>query len=337
MVHKSSHNPYFDFLRGIAIIMVVGIHTYPGSLSLHGSATEFTAVIAINFFNCAVPLFLAISGYFIAKKNLASIDDCKEFWKRQISTVYIPCLIFSLPWFTLSCLSTDSIWGGVKLLINYFLCGYSVYYFILLIIECYLLAPLLVKHNSKTGLAIVTTISTLSMLALEIARYRYNIELPLIVRGCAPILILFFYLGIYLSKNSRNYSLWIPITMMIVGLIAGLLQMDYIEANSTMPGQGQKITLFLFDTGFILLCMSKKVESCYRNNALTHPILYIGEISFGIYFTHVYLIFFFDRFFPALRHGWILLFLLSLIITMLFIDSVKRIAPQWSRRYLGYR
>lgn len=27
----AKHNPYFDFLRGIAIIMVVGIHTLPAN------------------------------------------------------------------------------------------------------------------------------------------------------------------------------------------------------------------------------------------------------------------------------------------------------------------
>lgn len=106
------HNPYFDFLRGVAILMVVGIHTYPGNLSLHGEWYEFTEVLAINFFNCAVPLFLAISGFFIAKKNLSSLDKCRSFWKKQIPTVYMPCLIFSLPWFILSCLSINR-GGGI--------------------------------------------------------------------------------------------------------------------------------------------------------------------------------------------------------------------------------
>lgn len=335
MAYQKKHNPYFDFLRGVAILMVVGIHTYPGNLSMHGEWYEFAEVFAINFFNCAVPLFLAISGYFIARKNLSTLHECSSFWKKQIPTVYIPCLIFSFPWFVLSCVSAN--WGGWKLVLNYLLCGYSVYYFILLIIECYLVAPFLVRHNSKKVLVIVAVISCLSMLALEIVKYHYSVELPLIVRGSAPVMLLFFYMGIFISKHSRDYSLWIPIALMIVGLITGLMQMDYVESHTDMPGQGQKITLFLFDAGFILLCMSGKMESLYRDNVLTRTILYVGEISFGIYFTHVYLIFLINRMAPSLPGLWPVKWLLSIILTIAFIAFVKRLFPAIARRYLGYR
>lgn len=109
----NKRNPYFDFLRGLAILMVVGIHTYPGNHQLNGRFQEIIQLILINAFNCAVPLFLAISGYFIAKKNLNTFAECSSFWKKQIPTVYIPCLIFSLPWFVISWVSVDFEWGGI--------------------------------------------------------------------------------------------------------------------------------------------------------------------------------------------------------------------------------
>lgn len=108
---KNSRNPYFDFLRGLAILMVVGIHTYPGGHELNGEISDVIQLVLINFFNCAVPLFLAISGYFIAQKRLITFADCRKFWSKQIPTVYVPCLIFSLPWFVLSCISIDSMGG----------------------------------------------------------------------------------------------------------------------------------------------------------------------------------------------------------------------------------
>lgn len=175
------------------------------------------------------------------------------------------------------------------------------------------------------------------MFALEIVKYKYSIELPLILRGSAPVMLLFFYMGIFLSKYSRDYSLWIPVALMIVGLITGLIQMDYIETYTDMPGQGQKITLFLFDVGFILLCMSKKCEYCYSNNWFNRFILFIGEMSFGIYFTHIYIIWFSDRIFPSLREDWVTLWISSLLITILIIHITKKLAPKFSLKYLGYR
>lgn len=108
-----SRNTYFDYLRGVAILMVVGIHTYSGNHELNRTLTECIQLIVINSFNCAVPLFLAISGYFIARKKLSTFSNISSFWKKQIPTVYIPCLIFSLPWLILHCVSIYYNGGGI--------------------------------------------------------------------------------------------------------------------------------------------------------------------------------------------------------------------------------
>lgn len=330
-------NPYFDFLRGIAILMVVGIHTYPGNDQLNGTFHEIIQLIVINAFNCAVPLFLAISGYFIAKKNLNTFAECSSFWKKQIPAVYIPCLIFSLPWFVISCLSVDFEWGGVfKKLIYLFSCGYSVYYFIALIIECYILAPFLVRNNNTKTLLIVISLSVIFRGIIEYLRYPLDIELPYIIRGAFPPLLIFFYLGIYLSKHSRDYYLSLPIIMIVIGLILGIIQMQYIRINYEESGTGQKLFLYLYDIGIILLCMSRKCESLYKSNIITRLILYIGEISFGIYFTHVYLIFIVDRFFHVCG-SWFLLWGTSLLFTIGIIVICKKIVPVFSRKYFGYR
>lgn len=318
--------------------MVVGIHTYPEGHQLDGSISDFIQLILINAFNCAVPLFLAISGYFIAQKKLSTFSESLSFWKKQIPTVYIPCLIFSLPWFVIDCISINFKWGGAcKYFIQLFSCGYSVYYFIALIIECYLLTPILVRFNNKKMLIIVILVSFVSTCIIEHIRFINGTELPLIVRGSFPPLLIFYYLGIYLAKHSRGYPLSIPIVMIIVGLIIGLLHMHCLRSFYGVSGQGQKISLYLFDIGVILLCLSKKLETSYKENFLNKIILYVGEISFGIYFTHVYLISIADKFFPWMRESWILLWIFSTVLTITIIIIFKKIAPVYSRKYFGYR
>lgn len=49
-----SRMAYFDFLRGLAIIMVVGIHTY---------TLGEDSMVVMQLLNAAVPLFIAISGF----------------------------------------------------------------------------------------------------------------------------------------------------------------------------------------------------------------------------------------------------------------------------------
>ncbi|EKC81453.1 membrane protein containing Acyltransferase 3 domain protein, partial [human gut metagenome] len=63
-------NLYFDTLRGIAILMVVAIHTF-----IACEFDNFQSICAISMreiFNVAVPLFLAISGFFIGLKKFES-------------------------------------------------------------------------------------------------------------------------------------------------------------------------------------------------------------------------------------------------------------------------
>lgn len=145
----NTRNPYFDFLRGFAIIMVVGIHTVVNYSPGFETFEDICTIIARSLLNCAVPLFLAISGYFVAKKKVSSKKEHLIFLKNQIPKVYIPCLIFSVPYFLLAIYSGSN--GVLKPLVTMFACGFSVYYFIALIIQYYILLPVFVKFNKLRG------------------------------------------------------------------------------------------------------------------------------------------------------------------------------------------
>lgn len=226
--------------------------------------------------------------------------------------------------------------GVIYRVLNYLACGYSIYYFIALIIECYLLAPVLVRNNNVRTLTIVATFSVSATLLIEFVRFIAGIELPLNIRGSFPPLLIFFYLGIFLSKHGRNYSLWLPAAMIVVGMAVGMLQTGYLY-QLDVAYYGQKVSLYLFDAGMILLLMSSKIESNYRSNAFTRPILLCGEISFGIYFLHIYVIRYLNAYMPSLLNDWLLSTLLTLIITTAIILPIRRLWPQKAEKYLGFR
>ena len=136
---------WFDFLRGLAILMVVSIHTFAATMQQGSLASDLTILLR-QVLNCAVPLFLAISGYFLAKKK--SERSYLQLWKRQIPKVYIPTLIWSLPYLALY------VWQGhswLKGIVMFAVCGFSIYYFIALIIQYYLLFPVLQKVKTGGG------------------------------------------------------------------------------------------------------------------------------------------------------------------------------------------
>lgn len=135
---------YFDFLRGIAIFMVIGIHTFE-STDLVGYWGDIK-VLFRQMIGCAVPLFLAISGYFLVQKKKR--DNYFPFLKKQIPKVYIPALIWSLPYLASALLKG---YDPISNLLRFFVCGFSVYYFVALIVQYYVLLPLLTKFNNSRG------------------------------------------------------------------------------------------------------------------------------------------------------------------------------------------
>lgn len=138
---NKQRDTYFDFLRGIAIIMVIGIHAYTDGL-MHLN------LFLRQFLNCAVPIFLAISGYFIGRKNLDEKYIYIKFLKKQIPKVYIPMLFWSIPWVLLSIQSGGEPW---IMILKAFAGEMSIFYFILLIMQLYVLTPVIQKVNTRIG------------------------------------------------------------------------------------------------------------------------------------------------------------------------------------------
>lgn len=144
----SSRIPYFDFLRGVAILMVIGIHSYH-EVPFDTIGNVFSNVIR-QILNCSVPLFLAISGFFIGQKKIESVYDFVSFLRKQIPRVYIPLLVWSAPIIIYKIASGDN-WS-VAILKGMVGSAFGPYYFVILIIQLYILHPLIVRAtNNKMG------------------------------------------------------------------------------------------------------------------------------------------------------------------------------------------
>lgn len=142
---------YFDILRALAIFGVVAIHSSSTGLQFSDNSFNFNfTVLWRNLLNFSVPMFLAISGFFLAKKKIKSSRDYFSFLKKQIPRVYIPLLIWSLVWLGLAVLIQNKsvIHEIIKLAIFQ---SSGPYYFIALIIQYYLLIPIIKRLASNRG------------------------------------------------------------------------------------------------------------------------------------------------------------------------------------------
>lgn len=329
-METSNRQTYFDFLRGFAILLVIGIHTY-SVRPFEGTSN----IIQIGFreaINFAVPLFLAISGFFIGKKRLDSHGEYLTFLKKQVSRVYLPAVVWSIP---IAFLWIYKGSGIIESIAKVLLCNsFAPYYFIVLIIQFYILHPIIKKLTTYpiVGWGIILIINTVF---LFLYNYYFNLDgLPTVVCvGPFVYWIVFYYLGVYMSESQRDYRLFIPIVLILVGFVSQMIETRYLMSIGK-TGVGIKISSWVYSAGVILLLFSKKVEDVIKNdNKFYHQIVKLGMLSFGIYLTHVYFLIVQGSFLGS--KNWVISFVIVTVLTALFVSVLKKVMPSRSWRLLG--
>ena len=331
---------YFDFLRGVAIIMVVFIHCLGRSYSY--STITLPVIAARNLMNVAVPLFLAISGYFLASKQMEN-GGYASFLKKQIPRVYIPMLFCSLAYLFVD-LKNGSVLGSA---LKYFSCSYSVYYFVAVIIQCYLLLWFLQKHVSKKML-ITLFIAGFAWWGLNTYYIGIYMEksLPLILL-CGNFIpwIIFFVMGMSFRRlfDLNNTILYKIIcggvfVFMILSVAESRLVMDN---SQSLKGLGQKASVFCLN---VILCIvafhntSRAFITRYENNKFYRLICLVGRYSFGIYLIHLFTLGYICKVWNFISIPSISWFVSSISVTLvclLILMICKRVFPKISWILLG--
>lgn len=323
---------YYDFLRGIAIIFVVGIHTVNTNVD-YGSYSGFLTVLCRQLIACAVPIFLTISGYFLVRKSTSTRKDYFSFLKHQIPVVYLPCLLWSLPYMAMSLKGGASVVYSVLYLL---LCGYSIYYFIACIIQCYIFLPLV----KKCGLGVILILLMISVV-WGLGHVKFNLipgtGLPLLLYAAPfPNLLVFFALGCWLGSDKRNYSLGLIGVLFILSLGLNIWESYYLQNTFHVYGMGMKTSSHLLDFFAVLLLFHPKVKGMYRDNRVTSWINKLGVASFAIYLSHLLIGMILFRV-GFLNSFWLVKWISLLLVSWIFVEVAKKILPEKSWRFLGLR
>lgn len=319
---------YFDFLRGLAIMMVVGIHTY---------TLGKDNIVVRQLLNNAVPLFIAISGYFLSQKKMENKADYFSFLRKQLPKVYLPVLIWSLPLYVLALYSGRSILWQTALLFG---CGLSIYYFVAFIMQCYIALPLINHYISNNkykrgGVIVSCLVSYVWISGVVYLNTIKGMNIPIILyAGPLPCWIMFFVLGVLIGRNpQRRYSIILPIILLIIGLVLSVIETNFLIEHYG-KGVGIKPSTYLYSVGMIFLLFSNKVENLLsRTGAIYRFITWIGSLSFGIYLIHCYFVSFIIKLTPI--NIWLLKWALVLVLTALMIATMRKILPTKYYKYLG--
>jgi probable poly-beta-1,6-N-acetyl-D-glucosamine export protein len=281
------------FLKGLAILAVVGLHLLtllPSSIYFSNS-TQLAFLSFDQLLRFCVPVFIFLSGYGLSLKYQTKALNLVGFYRSRIikllplyllwSAYYLFLSEFIEPWWKV--LQTGPIW---KIL----LLGWSDYhlYFISVIFQLYLLYPLLlklIKSFPKTTLAL----SLLTQLGLYAYFSVTNNPPPDQIQNTLFLSwIFYFVLGIFLAGRKSFLSQKAGFLIAVFGLILSIFDThQYLNSTQSLilAIRSTKISQLLYSFGFITFFLNRP-QSTSENKLIN----WLGKNSFLIYLSHPVLI-----------------------------------------------
>ena len=329
-------DPYYDFLRGLAIVAVIGIHTIINPES-YDSFMDILTITIRQSLGAAVPLFLAISGYFLYWKKVNTKEDYFAFLKKQVPVVYFPMLIWSIPWLLLRIISGDSIFVLIPLTL---VGGLSIFYFVTLIIECYIFLPLF-KRISLRGTFLLLVVSILWLALMAYLRWWKMYDLPMVAYCFLPGYAVFYGIGCLCAKQKVRFSFLILLSLSAVFLVEQVVETIYLSkviSSNTIGIRntiGLKIFTPLFSSATILLLFNSILKAKFKLNFISKVLVSLGEHSFTIYLTHLFVWFMLSRIVSI--DYWALRWFILIVVDFAFVLFIQRIIPQKFHIYMGIR
>jgi probable poly-beta-1,6-N-acetyl-D-glucosamine export protein len=289
----------FDAFKGVAIIAVVAIHSIGYSLmnpKFEPDLWSYYLVIACRqLLNFAVPVFIFISGYW-TPTNISSGKEYGAFLKKRIPRVLIPYMFWSLIILTIFSLSGQDL--HFREILTKLITGGAIgpYYFVILIIQLYLLTPLIQITDSKiSGIISICLINLFSLLSLYVLRLHQHTDIPL-QNYALPFYswIIFYELGRLMHRTGGKIFDKKDSYIIMSGVIAGII-FSIFEAkilllkydNLEFAVSALKFSSFIYSISIIFAFMY------LREFIKEWPqfLVRIGDRSFGIYLIHAPLIY----------------------------------------------
>lgn len=277
MVRNSMRDNYFSFMKGVAIIAVLFIHTP----FMDGTgAAEIASRQLVTF---AVAIFFFLSGYFIKDERL----DIKG-----ILRIFIPYSIWSTIWFTETTITGSQPVTTWKIVNSIFFGGaFFPLYFLIVLVELKLISPWMIRHIKRyikdhrycfyKDWALLITPAML--IVLYTIQYSTR-QQPLVYAQIFPTWFLFYYVGALMKLGCISVNGPVALCCTIFGQYLSILESAYINEILNVPfwaASQIKFSTFFYALSFCFLLMSlhRKMERTW--------LVRLGEFSFGIYLLHI--------------------------------------------------
>lgn len=300
MIQADNKTFWYDNLRVVATIGVIGIHVSSDYQPESGSIPEYSFWIG-NLFDSlsrfSVPVFVMLSGALLLGKEYG-LD---LFLKKRVVRLLLPFLFWSSI-YTLKSLF-DSFEAGTQLtpyrvaheFFVQFRDGSSLHFwYIYMIVGVYLFVPIIgkwIRHSSLKEQLYFLAIWAFTIVFSQpiVEKFKPGVELSYF-SGFLGYLVLGYFLSrkTFSSRRQQNIIAWILLTVGLVSTILGTYFIRHFQGEySSAFYECLSPNILLYSTGIFLLLKDKDVTFL----PLVKVRNFISKYSYGIFLVHV-LVFF---------------------------------------------
>jgi surface polysaccharide O-acyltransferase-like enzyme len=349
---QKSRDLSFDTFRGIAIIAVVAIHVIgrflPTEMPVMANNKISYLIAYCQLFHFTVPVFIFASGYWLSRKPINSLNDYKIFLLKRLSRILVPYLVWSIVIIGANAIRTADY--DISTMTYKVLTGRAVvpYYFVIIIVQLYILAPLLQYLNRKPyGLIMISLFNIVALSAIYFSHVFNIIEH---VPAWKPFYawIFFFQLGLYVGDRGIKRFITPKTYMYIIPLLILSLLLSEAETFFLLINYGNrmfsvyaiKYSSFLYSTCVIFgfLCIREKLERWpkFLSN--------LGKYSFGVFLIHMPIMEMVLKMIPgnyatfsSLLVYHVIVVLITILICCVLMNASRKILPKtFCTKFLGF-
>lgn len=288
---SKERNLSFDLLRIVCCFLVIGIHVTPVyDWSSNTDVSQFEKILSLliqSLVRVGLPVFFIISGMFLLNERL---DNITAFYKKRISAILIPFLVFSFIHFLANNLSGNV--DNVSYILPQYLkdltnsIGISVHFwFVYSILGLYLVAPLLSLLISKVD-ATKALFAIVALIALKAYAVYIKPLIPFIDVPDFPVWVVYFMVGGLLPKLPK-FRKQKTLSWLFIGYIS-TCAFGYIQFNGLMgsdyPIYDAGLNMFIFS---VSLCILFKDYLCNVGPKVKRSIIFLSANSYGVYLIHI--------------------------------------------------
>ncbi|MGK7379034.1 acyltransferase [Planococcus sp. 1R117A] len=295
-----------NVLRAIGCLMVVLVHV--SALYYIQSGSWEDVILFINQSSrFGTPIFAIVSGFLLFLQVKKRGFFFKKFFSSRINKIVIPFLFWTAfylfyLWIVFGSNPFD---GGIKHFILEVAFGetYSHLYFISIVLQFYLVFPLLQFIKSRSAWIVLLVVSALihiyAMKYMAAGQFEGLFGLIAEQRSFLPKWLYFFIFGGFLAYHWEAAKLWTY--KMRVPLFVAVLLIFYFAAVEYEWGGyiGSNRISNIVNLPVIVMFVMAISEKIARNPLLYNLISRLGAMSMGIYLIHPFVINMLQRHLPA--------------------------------------